>query len=119
MFWAGRVNSILVIVTFGGTFLIGILSSPLNGVAWFFFMLFVRIAIKLLDLFWTQSPATRSSTKPKSWPREKGRTNEGPSHHLAQYRRSLDVQQRGVVWRPARCGKCPSQASNPHYHDVR
>jgi len=53
MFWAGRVNSILVIVTFGGTFLIGILSSPLNGVAWFFFMLFVRIAIKLLDLFWT------------------------------------------------------------------
>jgi len=53
MFWAGRVNSILIIITFGGTFLIGVLSGPGNAVAWFFFMLFVRITIKIVDIFWT------------------------------------------------------------------
>lgn len=53
MFWAGQLNAILLIATFGGTFLVGVLAGPGNAVAWFFFMFAVRLAIKLVDVFWT------------------------------------------------------------------
>lgn len=53
MFWAGQLNAILLIATFGGTFLIGILFGAGEGVAWFFFMFAVRVAIKLVDVVWT------------------------------------------------------------------
>lgn len=53
MFWAGRVNAVLGIATFGGMFLIGALFGVGEGVAWFFFMFAVRVSLKLLDVVWT------------------------------------------------------------------
>ena len=53
MFWAGQVNAVLAIVTFGGVFLIGVAFGPGEAVAWFFFMFAVRVCMKIVDLVWT------------------------------------------------------------------
>lgn len=53
MFWAGRVNAVLAIATFGGVFFIGVFVGPAEAAAWFFFMIFVRVSIKIVDVLWT------------------------------------------------------------------
>ena len=53
MFWLGRLNAILSIVTFVGLCIVWAIQGPAGAMGWLIIMLLVRVGIRILDVVWT------------------------------------------------------------------
>lgn len=53
MFWAGRVNAVLAILTFVGLVVVWSVQGPGAAAGWLIVMVLVRIGIRILDTVWT------------------------------------------------------------------
>ena len=73
MFWVGRLNAVLAIVTFVGLICFWVASGPGDAAAWLFTMFLLRVALKILDVIWTAATGNPLFYQIKILDREDGR----------------------------------------------